>query len=1120
MQEQEEDDSTSSSVSMMLSASQKAALGGSHLRDGFGRQLAPSILSQRERERAEELAKRRSVVLEMLLKLPAGEVRERTSESLFNPLAEDETAKDNAALLELLSPPPPGELSSSSSSGEEDDLNQSAKYELARTSASSVSPYSSPVAHVDDVSAEELSSSSSGYTAIVNLDAQAPVNAFGSTYNVASLSMPPSSPGSRKSSSVLQSPSSARWSYGNLARSLESVRRLSEVNWSETRLDQFHRLLAELRLRRQTTDQKVHLYNELAMMVSDFQDACESYARVIVTELHLPLSNKTIKPIKSAGVLGGEKFLVSDVFIKFATDKGGLMGGSDAAARKVASHEVKSLAMIAEANVEGLRYPLLTSVTCLGFTLLCMSRLPIDDSTLVYGSNDGGRTVRCQDKKALALAEKLGKHLNLKGHSPNGHPEVTFYTPVDFEIHLGLDGHYYCCDLSRLFPPSYIDQERFPGGHLYRLFRPEFLQTYSVPLNSDTFSNFIDPEEQRESVNEIAEASKELDSRITAFAAKLDSLEVPRGTDSEYAGRVLVVRMHVAGINVRFMGQLWSQVTSRYWRLEMLISMISRKIKMIYLTLMRAKATVRVLDCLKTFLNLMNLVFGKSHGSDKLWDDVIRPALLYYGNFFESIPSTNFKHYVFSEEHDAIFDGGQTCALRLFLEVTKRLSIMWTPSVLSLFKQTPQNLVSRASPFRSTDLDESLPVLVKHIPLGFYAGGKVKLLTAQNSSPAVRRSLFWGAAALFARAVDIIATAGSLRKLALCVAMVNERRAADLYFQLALEVDRKSVDRTYYGMARIAVSTHDYDSAHECFLRSLECAKMHPRARHISAFANFLIQRELVDAGKDFHRAALRLFPDHFDSLFSLGTCLRQMDPVGAENLLRLALAQATDLRSYHRASVELGKLLQSLERDDPDLTFATSKLNVTDNLPDASSLRPHFVLSTNSSEVSFEAGFFIGPSSVAFRTVSLDHGYDPDLEVISVEHAVKAKSKVLFSLLALPCLCEVTFLVVDNVVRSGRDFAVRNVEIFARMHLNMRARLGVAVAFRKSSTECVVKTGHIWGKIVNPRGLYGKGWDLIFEVENYNKTLAELQPALRAMIGFRREPYLTLLANEILRHV
>ena len=87
--------------------------------------------------------------------------------------------------------------------------------------------------------------------------------------------------------------------------------------WSESKLVEYHNLLDSLRRKHKGSGRLV-LYEELFLLVNDFQAACESYARVIVSEVSLPMEQKTIKPLTdSNGVLGGEKFLVNDLFIKY-----------------------------------------------------------------------------------------------------------------------------------------------------------------------------------------------------------------------------------------------------------------------------------------------------------------------------------------------------------------------------------------------------------------------------------------------------------------------------------------------------------------------------------------------------------------------------------------------------------------------------------------------------------------------------------------------------------------------------------------------------------------------------------------------------------------------------------
>ena len=75
-----------------------------------------------------------------------------------------------------------------------------------------------------------------------------------------------------------------------------------------------------------------------------------------------------------------------------------------------------------------------------------------------------------------------------------------FYFSLIFDIHyffffffffLGYDDKYYLLDFSRSMPPVEISEENFPGGHLYRLFRKNFVRDYPYPLCPDGFSGIL-----------------------------------------------------------------------------------------------------------------------------------------------------------------------------------------------------------------------------------------------------------------------------------------------------------------------------------------------------------------------------------------------------------------------------------------------------------------------------------------------------------------------------------------------------------------------------------------------------------------------------------------------------
>jgi hypothetical protein len=89
----------------------------------------------------------------------------------------------------------------------------------------------------------------------------------------------------------------------------------------------------------------------------------------------------------------------------------------------------------------------------LGFLLVAQCLLPIDKSSLVYGSCDGGQTIHnSQPKLGIdkiyifvftfidKIMDKIGGKLNLLKHSIKGKPNVEIVGPGDIEGHLGSDG--------------------------------------------------------------------------------------------------------------------------------------------------------------------------------------------------------------------------------------------------------------------------------------------------------------------------------------------------------------------------------------------------------------------------------------------------------------------------------------------------------------------------------------------------------------------------------------------------------------------------------------------------------------------------------------------------------
>lgn len=82
---------------------------------------------------------------------------------------------------------------------------------------------------------------------------------------------------------------------------------------------------------------------------------------------------------------------------------------------------------------------------------MAVALLPINDTTLRYGSNNAGKTIYNSDKQLNMHIERVAKKLNIKGH-PVGLVKKVLFGPGDLEGHHGEDDRYYVIDFARLYP--------------------------------------------------------------------------------------------------------------------------------------------------------------------------------------------------------------------------------------------------------------------------------------------------------------------------------------------------------------------------------------------------------------------------------------------------------------------------------------------------------------------------------------------------------------------------------------------------------------------------------------------------------------------------------------------
>jgi Clustered mitochondria len=141
-------------------------------------------------------------------------------------------------------------------------------------------------------------------------------------------------------------------------------------------------------------------YAKLSQLANDFLYCAKSYGKIIISEYHLSLDQKTIRPAGAGGIAGGQKYIVSNIFFKFALDVdlarvsesrsaghplgvrakkppfymyGGRGVRNDSAAMKAAKNDLRGLLAYYGTRTSSLCYPLMTLIDYRGYRLVAVS---------------------------------------------------------------------------------------------------------------------------------------------------------------------------------------------------------------------------------------------------------------------------------------------------------------------------------------------------------------------------------------------------------------------------------------------------------------------------------------------------------------------------------------------------------------------------------------------------------------------------------------------------------------------------------------------------------------------------------------------------------------------------
>lgn len=254
-------------------------------------------------------------------------------------------------------------------------------------------------------------------------------------------------------------------------------------------------------------------YAKLSDLYEDFVEVSTHIGKTIIMEKHLPVRQKTIKPVVLGGVAGGEKFTYCSILFKFPTDV--LLGSGQylygglspnvACANKAAGHELKSLDAFETASATSFgtdyfQFPLMCLIDFRGHRLIALTFLPIDKNTLALGSNDGGLSCLNRVPELYQRTCNVCDVLGLAKHDVCG---VEMPGPGDLECHMGKDNKYYVVDFARLFPPDI--PEKASKTIFYQLLRPELVSSWGgEKISSDAFSNWGRTDKRAKEMNDVA----------------------------------------------------------------------------------------------------------------------------------------------------------------------------------------------------------------------------------------------------------------------------------------------------------------------------------------------------------------------------------------------------------------------------------------------------------------------------------------------------------------------------------------------------------------------------------------------------------------------------------------
>jgi hypothetical protein len=266
-------------------------------------------------------------------------------------------------------------------------------------------------------------------------------------------------------------------------------------------------------------------------------------------------------------------------------------------------------------------------LSCYGHYVVVVCKLPLNGSTLVYGSADASKSIHLNHDMEK-LMKQVSQRLNLKSHhvreGSTGELRHIF-GPVDIEGHKGLDGRYYVVDTARLFPPA-TPIKGIRSCHLYKLLRAELVRSNPKALSSDAFSFFGKPDCEIHNA-EVQEATDRIFQTLLPQIASEEILLSPKALSDI---------MHEHGINLRFLGSLLTlslrKQLSEPAILKILAELCARGSKALLFRQMRSAVHSNVAEhidseCRRLAAVHFSLLVGRTELAAQYWQTELIPVI-------------------------------------------------------------------------------------------------------------------------------------------------------------------------------------------------------------------------------------------------------------------------------------------------------------------------------------------------------------------------------------------------------------------------------------------------------------------------------------------------------------